>query len=171
MALRANAAQAPLVMTGLVPAPMRRAARNSGADAVPLPQQLAALDETARQERMLALVRAGIAGVLGHADADGGTIGPDQPLSTLGLDSLTSVELRNRLGDTVGTRLPGSLIYDHPTPRSSPAICWTWRCADRTPWTPRPGPPWTSRRRSGSPMTSVPRRRSSGPSPTRRRCC
>ncbi|WP_437097636.1 thioester reductase domain-containing protein [Streptomyces sp. enrichment culture] len=117
-ALRANAAQAPLVMTGLVPAPMRRAARNSGGEAVPLPRQLAALDETARQERMLALVRAGIAGVLGHADADGGTIGPDQPLNTLGLDSLTSVELRNRLSDTVGTRLPGSLVYDHPTPRS-----------------------------------------------------
>ncbi|MGW2954956.1 thioester reductase domain-containing protein, partial [Streptomyces eurythermus] len=117
-ALRENAAQAPLVMTGLVPAPPRRSARNSAAETVSLPQQLAGLDAPERHERMLALVRAEIAGVLGHPDADGGSIGPDQPLSALGLDSLTSVELRNRLGDTVGTRLPGSLVYDHPTPRS-----------------------------------------------------
>ncbi|MFF9525246.1 thioester reductase domain-containing protein [Streptomyces achromogenes] len=117
-ALRKNAAQAPLVMTGLVPASTRRSARNSAAETLSLPQRLAGLDAAERHERMLALVRAEIAGVLGHPDPDGGTIGPDQPLSALGLDSLTSVELRNRLGDTVGTRLPGSLIYDHPTPRS-----------------------------------------------------
>ncbi|MFI1401045.1 thioester reductase domain-containing protein, partial [Streptomyces sp. NPDC020681] len=117
-ALRKNAAQAPVVMTGLVRTPLRRTAVNSATAAVSLADQLAGLDDAARHEHVLALVRAQVAAVLGHRDATGGAVDPEQPFSDLGLDSLTSVELRNRLAEAVGSTLPSGLVFDHPSPRA-----------------------------------------------------
>ncbi|MEU6981797.1 thioester reductase domain-containing protein [Streptomyces sp. NPDC046324] len=115
-ALRSHALEAPRVLTGLLPVPVRRVARNERADGAALAGQLAGLDEQAQHELLLSLVRSAAAAVLGHGDASGGGIAPQQPFSSLGFDSLTSVELRNRLGKETGSRLPGTLIFDHPTP-------------------------------------------------------
>jgi acyl carrier protein len=64
-------------------------------------------------ESIFRLVRDKVAVALGHRS--GATIDPDKPLREQGLDSLTSVELRNKLGADTGLRLPASLVFNHPT--------------------------------------------------------
>ncbi|AJE81063.1 SalA [Streptomyces albus] len=60
------------------------------------------------------LVRTTLAAVLGHGS--GTAIALDGPFSELGLDSLTSLELRNALSASTGLDLPASLVFDYPTP-------------------------------------------------------
>ncbi|MFD7660119.1 type I polyketide synthase, partial [Actinosynnema sp. NPDC059797] len=73
-------------------------------------------DVTARPGRLLELVRAEAGRVLGYDGRD--PIGVDRTFKESGLDSLTAVELRNRLNAITGLRLATTAVFDHPTPRA-----------------------------------------------------
>ncbi|MER7009780.1 beta-ketoacyl synthase N-terminal-like domain-containing protein, partial [Dactylosporangium sp. NPDC000555] len=77
---------------------------------------LAGLPAREVPQAALRLVREQVAAVLGHTGA--ASIDADRPFTDLGFDSLTALELRNRLAAAAGLALPASLVFDHPSPQA-----------------------------------------------------
>ncbi|BBG29152.1 type I polyketide synthase [Zymobacter palmae] len=77
-------------------------------------QQLAALSAEERRQRLLELAIQQVSEVLNHPDPS--SIRSDVTFTSLGLDSLTSVETSQRLSALIGTRLPATIMFSHETP-------------------------------------------------------
>nr|WP_245703344.1 type I polyketide synthase [Streptomyces lushanensis] len=106
--------QIPTVLRSLVRTPVRGVARAAADDGTALADRLAGLTGPEQREVVLKALLDAMGGVLGHGG--GRSIDPERPFTQLGFDSLTSVELRNRLAAVTGLRLPATLVFDHPTP-------------------------------------------------------
>ncbi|OPC84035.1 Type I polyketide synthase [Embleya scabrispora] len=118
-ALRSRAAdELPLLLRDLVTAgrPARaRANSTAGTGSLGLPARLVGLSESEGEATVLDWVREQVAVVLGHPA--GTAVDADQAFTHLGFDSLTSVELCNRLASSTGLRLASTLVFSYPTPR------------------------------------------------------
>ncbi|TDK87069.1 SDR family NAD(P)-dependent oxidoreductase [Mycobacterium paragordonae] len=116
-ALRAHAVAVPPMFRDLVNAPTRRQVDESLAAAKSksaLAHRLHGLPEAEQHALLLDLVRSHIATVLGNVAPE--AIDPDKAFQDLGFDSLTAVEMRNRLKSATGLSLSPTLIFDYPTP-------------------------------------------------------
>ncbi|MGW3078674.1 SDR family NAD(P)-dependent oxidoreductase, partial [Kitasatospora sp. NPDC001132] len=80
----------------------------------PLPERLAALSPVESRQLLLEVVRGHVAEVLGHSSAE--AVDPERAFGELGVDSLSALELRNRISADTGLRLSSTLTFDYPTP-------------------------------------------------------
>ncbi|WUO19439.1 SDR family NAD(P)-dependent oxidoreductase [Streptomyces sp. NBC_00287] len=113
----AQAGLVPPLLDAIVPTPARRAsARTADSGGPTLAEQLAGKDAKERQAVLQELVRRHVTEVLAHGSSV--ALDADRDFADLGFDSLTAVELRNRLSGVTGLRLPTSLVFDYPSPRA-----------------------------------------------------
>ncbi|WP_059362232.1 type I polyketide synthase [Lentzea aerocolonigenes] len=101
--------EVPALLRGLARARVRR-----GRSTATRAAGLAGLPPSQRRQALVDLVRGLVAEVLGHSGAS--AVELDRPFSDIGFDSLTAVELRNRLNAATELRLPTTLVFDYPTP-------------------------------------------------------
>ncbi|MFF4377968.1 type I polyketide synthase, partial [Nocardiopsis dassonvillei] len=116
---RAERGEISPLLTRFLGRPSRRAAATNentqiGKEPNALLHRLSGLDLAERLTALVELVRTEAATVLSHDDAS--FIGAERSFKEHGFDSLTAVELRNRLGAVTGLRLPATMVFDYPTP-------------------------------------------------------
>jgi NADPH:quinone reductase-like Zn-dependent oxidoreductase/acyl carrier protein len=117
--LAARAVPLPGVWDRLAGSPARTlapgaASGKSGIDRSELTRRLTGSSNDAERLRVfVGVVQAEVAAVLGYGNPE--SVEVESAFKDLGFDSLTAVELRNRLNMLTGLRLPATLAFDHPT--------------------------------------------------------
>nr|WP_305073040.1 type I polyketide synthase [Micromonospora okii]AZO92784.1 Orf(+18) [Micromonospora okii] len=106
----------PAPLRGLAGGRARRGTGTAAPAAAGFHDRLAEAGDADRRRLVEELVTGQVADVLGYASP--AAVGPDQSFTELGFDSLTAVELRNRLTTRTGLTLPATLVFDHPTPEA-----------------------------------------------------
>jgi acyl carrier protein len=86
----------------------------SAEDGIALADRLAGLSEDEQNEMLVDLVIA--EAMIARGDTTAGSLNRDSPFFDVGFNSLSAVELRNRLNDATGLKLPPMLAFDYPTP-------------------------------------------------------
>ncbi|WP_233478052.1 type I polyketide synthase [Streptomyces mobaraensis] len=111
-------AQRPSPLIGDLPENRRAVAPvvRESAEESSLRQEMAGVKPGQQRQLLLQHVRAQAAATLGHSDVD--AVPAAKPFQELGFDSLTAVELRNRLNKSTGLTLPTTVVFDHPTPEA-----------------------------------------------------
>ncbi|MFJ8495963.1 SDR family NAD(P)-dependent oxidoreductase, partial [Streptomyces sp. NPDC094038] len=103
--------QVPHLLRGLIRDVRHDAAAGDGSGG--LRQRLERVDADVRLAVVSELVRSEVAAVLGHTGAD--AVDAHRAFNEIGFDSLSAVELRNRLTTATGLKLPATLIFDYPS--------------------------------------------------------
>nr|WP_254125418.1 type I polyketide synthase [Amycolatopsis sp. CA-230715] len=103
----------PPVLRGVFSVPRRAVTDLVAAEPVSLAERLAALAAEDQLDTLVELIGGHLGAVLGHRHTG---VEPDRAFRDLGFDSLTAVELRNRLQTVAGRPLPATVVFDHPTP-------------------------------------------------------
>ncbi|MDT3397441.1 type I polyketide synthase [Streptomyces sp. B1866] len=112
-AVRRGDPDVPAPLAGLVTGPRRADAAGAAPEtAVPLAQRLLGLPDDEQEQALVDLVRTHAGAILGHDDPE--DIDPGTAFKDLGFDSLTALEMRNRLRTATGLPLPATLVFSHP---------------------------------------------------------
>jgi acyl carrier protein len=111
--MQAKTGGLPGLFRGLVRVPANSAARASILSLPPLRDRLADMSGAEREEALAHAVRAHVAAVLARDVSE--LIDTGEPFTELGFDSLTAVQLRNRLHSATGLELAPTVAFEHPT--------------------------------------------------------
>ncbi|MDR7303664.1 type I polyketide synthase [Haloactinomyces albus] len=130
---QANTNTLPTILTNLAPhqpTNQHHTKPHTASNSRTLTEQLAELDPTAQHELLRTTLQTHIAAVLALPDPN--TIDVSQGLMEMGFDSLTAVELRNRLNTATGLRLPSTFALNYPTADAMSDYLATELCAPTT---------------------------------------
>nr|WP_020659282.1 type I polyketide synthase [Amycolatopsis benzoatilytica] len=106
--------EVPALLRGLVRRSRRTAAADTAVSTATLRDRLRGLGAAGQEEVVRTLVVDYAASLLGLRDP--AELDPERAFLESGFDSLIAVELRNKLAETAGLRLPSTVVFDSKTP-------------------------------------------------------